>query len=43
VEGDGVTGLVVVLGQQLVDDGSRITIPAMEGENPSKGPKAAGK
>jgi RND family efflux transporter MFP subunit len=43
VEGDGVTGLVVVLGQQLVDDGSRITIPAMEGENPSKGTKAAGR
>jgi RND family efflux transporter MFP subunit len=39
VEGDGVTGRVVVLGQQLVDDGSKITIPATEGENPSKNPK----
>jgi RND family efflux transporter MFP subunit len=27
VTGDGVTGRVVTLGQQLIDDGSRITIP----------------
>jgi RND family efflux transporter MFP subunit len=28
VEGDGVSGRVVVLGQQLIDDGSPITIPS---------------
>jgi RND family efflux transporter MFP subunit len=40
VEGDGLTGRVVVLGQQLVDDGSRITIPDLTREAPSKDPKA---
>jgi multidrug efflux pump subunit AcrA (membrane-fusion protein) len=28
VQGKGLTGRVVTLGQQLLDDGSRITIPA---------------
>jgi hypothetical protein len=28
VEGEGLSGRVVILGQQLVDDGSPITIPA---------------
>jgi RND family efflux transporter MFP subunit len=41
VEGDGLTGRVVVLGQQLVDDGSSITIPDLTSEAPSKIPKAA--
>ena len=27
VEGDGLSGHVVILGQQLVEDGSKITIP----------------
>jgi len=43
VEGEGLSGRVVTLGQQLVDDGSPITIPAREPEAPSAGPKAAGK
>jgi RND family efflux transporter MFP subunit len=30
VEGEGLTGRVVILGQQLVKDGSAITIPAMQ-------------
>jgi RND family efflux transporter MFP subunit len=30
VEGDGLSGRVVTLGQQLVDDGSKITIPVKE-------------
>jgi len=38
VTGDGLTGQVVVLGQQLVDDGSPITIPA-EGRDAGRGAK----
>ena len=30
VSGEGVAGRVVVLGQQLLDDGSKIVIPAGE-------------
>jgi RND family efflux transporter MFP subunit len=41
VEGEGLSGRVVVLGQQLVNDGSRITIPDLTSENPSGEPKAA--
>ncbi len=41
VEGEGLSGRVVVLGQQLVNDGSRITIPALTSENPSGEPEAA--
>jgi RND family efflux transporter MFP subunit len=37
VEGHGLTGRVVTLGQQLVDDGSRITIPDSEGIPSSAG------
>lgn len=33
VEGEGITGQVVTLGQQLVNDGSAITIPAQESTN----------
>lgn len=33
VEGQGLTGRVVTLGQQLVDDGSRITIPDEKGKS----------
>jgi RND family efflux transporter MFP subunit len=43
VEGEGLSGRVVTLGQQLVDDGSPITIPAVESESPSADPIAAGK
>jgi len=43
VEGEGLSGRVVTLGQQLVDDGSPITIPAVENESPSADPKATGK
>ncbi|MGA6993089.1 MAG: efflux RND transporter periplasmic adaptor subunit [Candidatus Deferrimicrobiaceae bacterium] len=43
VEGEGLSGRVVTLGQQLVDDGSPIIIPAREPEAPSADPKAAGK
>lgn len=35
VEGDGLTGRVVTLGQQLVDDGSPIIIPAEENRSTS--------
>ena len=35
VEGEGLSGLVVTLGQQLVDDGSSITIADMQGETVS--------
>lgn len=41
VEGEGLSGRVVTLGQQLVDDGSPITIPAGESKPPSADPKAA--
>jgi RND family efflux transporter MFP subunit len=40
VEGPGLTGRVVTLGQQLVDDGSRITIPDDKGTPPSSSNKA---
>lgn len=40
VEGDGLSGRVVTLGQQLVDDGSGITIPAEEGETATTDGKA---
>ncbi|MCG3111392.1 MAG: efflux RND transporter periplasmic adaptor subunit [Candidatus Manganitrophus sp. SB1] len=40
VEGEGLSGRVVTLGQQLVDDGSRVTIPAEQGEAASL-PKTA--
>ncbi|MGA7104210.1 MAG: efflux RND transporter periplasmic adaptor subunit [Candidatus Deferrimicrobiaceae bacterium] len=43
VEGGGLSGRVITLGQQLVDDGSPITIPAGESESPSADPKAPGK
>ncbi|MEZ5990347.1 MAG: efflux RND transporter periplasmic adaptor subunit [Planctomycetota bacterium] len=32
VTGDGLTGRVVTLGHQLIEDGSRITIPVLDGE-----------
>jgi len=35
VEGDGLSGLVVTLGQQLLEDGSPIVIPAEEKAGPS--------
>ena len=41
VEGEGLSGRVVTLGQQLVDDGSPITIPAVESKPPFADPKAA--
>jgi RND family efflux transporter MFP subunit len=40
VEGQGLTGRVVTLGQQLVDDGSRITIPDNKGKPSSSGNKS---
>jgi RND family efflux transporter MFP subunit len=43
VEGEGLSGRVVTLGQQLVDDGSPITIPAVESKSPSAKPIPAGK
>jgi RND family efflux transporter MFP subunit len=43
VEGEGLSGQVVTLGQQLVDDGTPITIPAVESKLPSADPKADGK
>ncbi len=43
VEGAGLAGRVVTLGQQLLDDGSPITIPASESQGPSADPKSAGK
>lgn len=43
VDGKGLSGRVVTLGQQLVDDGSPITIPTVERKSPSVDPKAAGK
>ena len=39
VEGEGLSGRVVTLGQQLVDDGSPITIPGRETGPPSAEPK----
>jgi multidrug efflux pump subunit AcrA (membrane-fusion protein) len=33
VEGEGLSGRVVTLGQQLIDDGSPITIPAEQSKN----------
>lgn len=43
VEGPGLTGRVVTLGQQLVDDGSRITIPDDKDKPSSSGDKEDGK
>jgi RND family efflux transporter MFP subunit len=43
VEGEGLSGRVVTLGQQLVDDGTPITIPVVESESPSADQKAAAK
>lgn len=43
VDGEGLNGRVVTLGQQLVDDGSPISIPAREGESPAAPPKSAGR
>ena len=43
VAGEGLSGRVVTLGQQLVDDGSPITIPVREAEAPSTDPKPAGR
>jgi RND family efflux transporter MFP subunit len=40
VEGKGLVGRVVTLGQQLVDDGSAITIPADGGDTTATGKKA---
>ncbi len=40
VKGHGLTGRVVTLGQQLVDDGSRITIPDNRGTPSSSGEKS---
>ena len=40
VEGQGISGRVVVLGQQLLNDGSRITIPSEEKETEAEGAKA---
>jgi RND family efflux transporter MFP subunit len=37
VAGQGVSGRVVVLGQQMVDDGSPVTIPGDRGDNPAEG------
>jgi hypothetical protein len=31
VEGEGLTGRVVTLGQQLIDDGSAVTVPSQAG------------
>jgi RND family efflux transporter MFP subunit len=41
VQGQGLTGRVVVLGQQLVDDGAAITIPKEANRNADKDPKDA--
>ncbi len=41
VHGEGLTGRVVTLGQQLIDDGSRITIPQDNGDPPNTQPQAA--
>jgi RND family efflux transporter MFP subunit len=43
VEGQGLSGRVVTLGQQLVDDGSTITIPHDSGKTPSAGSEVSGK
>jgi len=43
VTGEGVSGRVVTLGQQLVDDGSRITIPDGTDGTSSAGSEAPGK
>jgi len=41
VEGEGLRGRVVTLGQQLIDDGSSIAIPADGGDAPPVDPKSA--
>jgi multidrug efflux pump subunit AcrA (membrane-fusion protein) len=43
VAGEGLSGYVVTLGQQLVDDGSRITIPDEKDGTPSAVSEAAAK
>ena len=40
ITGDGLSGRVVTLGQQLVDDGSRIAIPDDRAQASSSGDKA---
>lgn len=41
VTGDGLSGSVVIMGHQLVDDGSRITIPDGKDQGPSGGSEAS--
>jgi len=41
VDGEGLEGRVVTLGQQLIDDGSPIAIPADSGDAPSVDPKSS--
>ena len=41
VIGEGVSGRVVTLGQQLIDDGSRITIPGDQGDQSDRGTRPA--
>ena len=43
VEGKGLSGRVITLGQQLVDDGSPISIPDAESASPPADTKATGK
>ncbi len=43
VDGEGLSGRVVTLGQQLVDDGSKITIPNDGDNTASTGSEASGK
>jgi RND family efflux transporter MFP subunit len=38
VEGDGLSGWVVTLGQQLVDDGSTVIVSGMDGDVPNSSP-----
>jgi RND family efflux transporter MFP subunit len=40
VRGEGLTGRVVTLGQQLIDDGSQVTIPEDNGDRPDSPPPA---
>ncbi len=37
VEGEGLTGQVVVVGQQLLDDGTRVSVPAAAHDEPAGG------
>jgi hypothetical protein len=43
VTGEGLTGRVVTLGQQLVNDGSAITIPTEQSDTGSTRPEGDGK